>query len=74
MPVKSVLDVAVVLAAVIAPMVLFWQSTTSVLEMFMPINPAFALFEVYVMDAVPVAPPIVLPVTVPMLATVAPER
>ena len=47
------------LAAVTEPMVLFWQFTTSVLAMLMPKKSVAVVFDVKVMDPIPVAAPMV---------------
>ena len=60
------------LATVMEPILLFWQSTTSVLAMLIPKKSVTVVLDVKVMDPVPVAAPIVFPVMVPILATVAP--
>ena len=60
------------LATVTEPIVLFRQSTTSLLAMLKPQKSVAVVLDVNVMEPVPVAAPIVFPVTVPIFATVTP--
>ena len=69
MPMKLV-EFVEALAVVIDPMMLFWQLTTpAVVVIVIPLMLALLTWEVYIMDPVPSAAPMVLPNTVPMFAS-----